>query len=114
MQQLTPFTRKRNFRRQRPRGPSVRALPANFEPIRIKKEQLREGSQMIKKVEAANLLAGLDLGSAVAESDNLLEAARVETSVFDDLVADRIDLIPALRAQERPHFTEYSSIFSLN
>jgi hypothetical protein len=46
----------------------------------------------MKKIDAANLLAGLDLGSAVAESDNLLEAARVETSVFDDLLADRIDL----------------------
>jgi hypothetical protein len=48
---------------------------------------------MISKVDAATLLAGLDLGSAVAESDTLLEAARVETSVFDDLLADRVDLI---------------------
>jgi hypothetical protein len=52
---------------------------------------------MIKKIDAANLLAGLDLGSAVAESDNLLETARVETSVFDDLLADRIDLIPGTK-----------------
>ena len=52
---------------------------------------------MIKKLDAANLLAGLDLGSAVAELDNLLEAARVETSVFDDLLADRIDLIPGTK-----------------
>src|SRR6516164_3955188 len=48
---------------------------------------------MILKTEAAELLAGLDLGSTVAESDNLLESARVETSVFDDLLADRVDLI---------------------
>jgi hypothetical protein len=52
---------------------------------------------MIKKIDAANLLAGLDLGSAVAELNNLLETARVETSVFDDLLADRIDLIPGTK-----------------
>jgi hypothetical protein len=52
---------------------------------------------MIKKSDAANLLAGLNLGSAVAESDNLLETARVETSVFEDLLADRIDLIPGTK-----------------
>ena len=48
---------------------------------------------MIPNSKAADLLAGLDLGSTVAESDNLLETARVETSVFDDLLADRVDLI---------------------
>src|SRR6516164_4654538 len=52
---------------------------------------------MILKTEAAELLAGLDLGSTVAESDNLLESARVETSVFDDLLADRVDLIPGTK-----------------
>jgi hypothetical protein len=52
---------------------------------------------MITNLAAANLLADLDLGSAVAESDNLLQAARVETSVFDDLLADRIDLIPGTK-----------------
>ncbi len=51
----------------------------------------------MEKSDAANLLAGLDLGSAVAESDNLLETARVETSVFDDLRADRVDLIPGTK-----------------
>jgi hypothetical protein len=52
---------------------------------------------MIAKIDAANLLAVLDLGSAVAEFDNLLETARVETSVFDDLLADRVDLIPGTK-----------------
>jgi hypothetical protein len=52
---------------------------------------------MITNDEAANLLAGLDLGSTVAELDNLLETARVETSVFDDLLADRVDLIPGTK-----------------
>ncbi len=52
---------------------------------------------MIANAEAAALLAGLDLGSAVAELDTLLEAARVETSVFDDLLADRVDLVPGTK-----------------
>ena len=62
---------------------------------------------MIRKVDAANLLAGLDLGSAVAESDNLLETARVETSVFDDLLADRVDLIPGTKGSGKTLFTEF-------
>jgi len=41
-----------------------------------------------------DLLRNLDLGSSVAELDNLLELARVETSAFTDLPADRVDLIP--------------------
>jgi hypothetical protein len=52
---------------------------------------------MITNEDAAHLLAGLDLGSTVAELDNLLETARVETSVFDDLLADRVDLIPGTK-----------------
>src|ERR1700759_3110088 len=52
---------------------------------------------MITNGEAASLLAGLDLGSSVAENDDVLEAARVETSVFDDLLADRVDLIPGTK-----------------
>ena len=51
----------------------------------------------MQKVQAARLLASLDLGSGVAETDNLLEFARVETSVFDDLLADRVDLIPGTK-----------------
>ena len=52
---------------------------------------------MITNVDAGTLLARLDLGSAVAKSDTLLETARVETSVFDDLLADRVDLIPGTK-----------------
>lgn len=51
----------------------------------------------IAKKDAALLLAELDLGSSVAETDTLLEAARVETSVFDDLLSDRVDLIPGTK-----------------
>lgn len=47
--------------------------------------------------QAADLLSLLDLGSSVAESDDRLEAARIETSVFDDLWADRVDLIPGTK-----------------
>ncbi len=43
------------------------------------------------------LLEGLDLGSSVAESDTLLEAARIETSAFSDLLNDRVDLVPGTK-----------------
>jgi hypothetical protein len=43
------------------------------------------------------LLRGLDLGSSVAESDTVLESARIETSAFADLFADRVDLIPGTK-----------------
>lgn len=45
----------------------------------------------------ADLLQNLDLGSSVAESDSLLEVARVETSAFTDLLNDRVDLIPGTK-----------------
>ncbi|MCZ6770490.1 MAG: hypothetical protein O7G83_00715, partial [Proteobacteria bacterium] len=51
----------------------------------------------MQKDEAAALLASMDLGSGVAETDELLESARVETSVFDDLLADRVDLVPGTK-----------------
>lgn len=51
----------------------------------------------MNNLEAADLLADLDLGSGVAETDSLLEAARIETSVFDDLAADRVDLVPGTK-----------------
>lgn len=43
------------------------------------------------------LLAHLDLGSSVAESDNLLAVARVENSAFADLINDRIDVVPGTK-----------------
>lgn len=46
---------------------------------------------------AADLLQVLDLGSSIAEQDNLLETARVETSAFSDLLQDRVDLIPGTK-----------------
>ena len=43
------------------------------------------------------ILQGLNIGSSVAESDTLLETARVETSAFHDLLNDRVDLIPGTK-----------------
>jgi len=45
----------------------------------------------------ADLLANLDLGSSVAEQDQLLEVARIETSAARDLYNDRVDLIPGTK-----------------
>lgn len=45
----------------------------------------------------STLLNGLDLGSSVAESDTLLETARIETSAFSDLLNDRVDLVPGTK-----------------
>jgi hypothetical protein len=50
-----------------------------------------------RKSEVARLLRDLDLGASVAEQDDLLEAARVETSVFTDLLLDRVDLVPGTK-----------------
>ncbi len=43
------------------------------------------------------LLQKLDLGYSVAEEDTLLEAARIETSAFTDLLNDRVDLVPGTK-----------------
>lgn len=43
------------------------------------------------------LLQGLDLGYSIAEEDTLLEAARIETSAFTDLLNDRVDLVPGTK-----------------
>jgi hypothetical protein len=45
----------------------------------------------------SSLLQGLDLGYSIAEEDTLLEAARIETSAFTDLLNDRVDLIPGTK-----------------
>lgn len=49
------------------------------------------------KRELAEILRSVDLGSVVAETDQLLEAARVDTSVANDLFNDRVDLIPGTK-----------------
>jgi hypothetical protein len=57
-----------------------------------------EGKEVAHKNRVvADLLQRLDLGSSVAESDTLLEIARVETSAFTDLFQDRIDLVPGTK-----------------
>jgi hypothetical protein len=65
----------------------------------------------------ANLLEALDLGSSVAESDTLLEAARIETSAFADLISDRVDLIPGTKGSGKTAlfriFVDFLPIFLL-
>jgi len=50
-----------------------------------------------KNREVEELLARVNLGSSVAESDNLLQVARIENSAFGDVVNDRIDLVPGTK-----------------
>jgi hypothetical protein len=44
-----------------------------------------------------NLLQNLNLGSSVAEFDDLLNVARVDTSAFSDIFYDRVDLVPGTK-----------------
>jgi len=50
-----------------------------------------------KNAVLAQLLASLDLGVSVAELDNLLDSARVETSAYSDLIMGRVDLVPGTK-----------------
>jgi hypothetical protein len=50
-----------------------------------------------EKGQLADVLRTVDIGSSVAELDDLLDVARVETSVFADLAADRVDLVPGTK-----------------
>lgn len=43
------------------------------------------------------ILQNVDLGADVAEQDRLLESTKIETSVFSDLLLDRVDLIPGTK-----------------
>lgn len=52
---------------------------------------------MHKKSTVLKLIRTLDLGSSIAESDDLLETSRVETSVFADLLNDKVDLVPGTK-----------------
>lgn len=46
-----------------------------------------------QKESLRSTIESLDFGSSTAEKDTLLETARIETSVFSDIVDDRVDLI---------------------
>ena len=50
-----------------------------------------------RKGDLADLLLQLNFGSSIAEQDYLLGPARVETSVFFDLLTDRVDLVPGTK-----------------
>jgi hypothetical protein len=49
-----------------------------------------------------NLLNALDLGSSVAEHDELLQRYFVETTTFRQLVEDKKDIIAEIKALARP------------
>ena len=49
------------------------------------------------KAELAKILPSIDFGSSIAEQDELLETARVETSAFNDLLNDKVDLVPGTK-----------------
>lgn len=47
----------------------------------------------IEKNNFKKILENLNVGNSVAEQDSILEAARVETPIFDGILADRYDII---------------------
>ncbi len=50
-----------------------------------------------KNNDLVQILKEVDMGADVAELDNLLETTKIETSVFSDLLSDRVDLIPGTK-----------------
>ena len=50
-----------------------------------------------KNSDLIKILQSVDLGSDIAEQDALLKSTRIETSVFSDLLMDRVDLIPGTK-----------------
>lgn len=57
------------------------------------------------------LLGNIDFGESIAETDTLLQLARVETSVLADLLSDRVDLVPGTKGSGKSAlfriFTEF-------
>lgn len=66
-------------------------------PMRRRAKRKAAKHMAYNKQDIARVLAAIDFGSTVAEQDTLLETARVETSVFSDLLHDKIDLIPGTK-----------------
>ncbi len=52
---------------------------------------------MHKNSDVLEVLQGVDLGSSVAEQDDLLQDARIENAAFADLLNDRVDLVPGTK-----------------
>jgi hypothetical protein len=55
------------------------------------------GRRSYQNAELLGLLPEVDFGVSIAEQDNLLETARVETSAFSDILNDKVDLIPGTK-----------------
>jgi hypothetical protein len=58
-----------------------------------------------------HLLQNLNLGSSVAEFDDILNIARVDTSAFSDIFNDSVDLIQEQRDLVKQLFSEFLLIF---
>lgn len=48
---------------------------------------------MIRKEEYKDLIRSLNIGASVAEQDNFLEEAKVETPIFNDFISDKVDFV---------------------
>ena len=70
-------------------------------------EHLKDVSMGYQKDILFEILRTVDLGNSVAENDDILEAARVETSVFSDLLEDRVDLIPGTKGSGEQSLPNY-------
>ena len=55
------------------------------------------GDLIITRTELVKLINSIDLGAPVAEHDTVLYEARIETTAFQDLFRDRVDLIPGTK-----------------
>ncbi len=68
--------------------------------------------RQINKAEAIRLLNSIDLGSPVAEHDTMLYEARIETTAFQDLFRDRVDLISGTKGSGKTALYRLISEFS--
>lgn len=59
-----------------------------------------------------SLLQSLDVGSPIAEDDDILFASRVETSVMWDLLGDRIDIVQGTKGSGKSALYQLVSIFA--
>ncbi len=79
---------------------------------------MAEPNPRISVANYPELLSSLEVGSPIAEDDALLYEARVETSVFDDLLSDKIDIVKGTKGSGKSAlytiFTKYLPKYMLN
>lgn len=66
----------------------------------------------IAKQEHDNIINDLHVGNSVAENDSLLEDARVETPVFNDVMNDKFDIVPGRKGAGKTAIFKIISILS--